>query len=171
MSLSPVVIRNYPHDIALTSVFKVLGNPYDLLNFPCDEELRVHVYEAKRISWKFYTNKIEIPLVKSLFTEVSDREKSEFPKYSDIRALREVMNEQFPDLLGFGKLYDQSKVENAYDFNRKRCPKPEPYQDCIYFSLLSCLDIEKVNRRTSLSSATNENPKAGGTGGTGGHLQ
>ena len=170
MSVSPVVIRNYPHDIALTSVSKVLGNLYDWDNFPCDEELRVHVYEAKKISWKFW-NKIKILLVKSLFNEVSKGEKSEFPKYSDIRALREVLNERFPDLLGFGKLYDQSKVENAYHFNRKRCPNPEEYQDCIYFSLLSRLDIEKVNRRTSLSSVINENPKAGSTtGGTGGQV-
>ena len=162
MSVSPSVFRKYPHDIALTSVFKVLGSPHHLNIFPCDEELRVHVYEAKTISWKFW-NKIKILLVKSLFREVSNGEKSEFPKYSDIRALREVLNEQFPDLLGFGKLYDQSKVGNAYHFNRKRCPNPEAYQDCIYFSLLSRLDIEKVNRRTSLSSVTNENPKAGGT--------
>ena len=168
MSVSPLVIRKYPHDIALTSVFKVLGNPYDLMHFPCDEELIVHVYEAKTISWKIW-NKIKISLVKSLFKEISNGEKSEFPKYSDIRALREVLNEQFPDLLGFGKLYDQSKDGNAYHFNRKICPNPEPYQDCIYFSLLTRLDIEKVNRRTPLSSATNENPKAGGTtGGAGG---
>ena len=66
MTVSPLVIRNYPHDTALTSVFKVLGNPYD-------EELRVHVYEAKTISWKFFTNRIKILLVKSLFTEVSSR--------------------------------------------------------------------------------------------------
>ena len=177
MSVSPLVIRNYPHDIALTSVFKVLGNPYDSINFPCNEELRVHVYEAKTISWKFYTYKIKVPLVKSLFTEVSNKEKNEFPKYSDIRALREVLNEQFPDLLGYGKLYDQSKAGNAYHFNRKRCPNPEPYQDCIYFSLLSRLDIEKLNRRNSLSSLTNILPstktnkqtssatRAGGTGG------
>ena len=70
MSVSPVVVRNYPHDIAQTSVFKVLGNPNDVPNFPCDEELRVHVYEAKIISWKFW-NKIKILLVKSLFNEVS----------------------------------------------------------------------------------------------------
>ena len=169
MSDSPLAIRRYPHDIALTSVFKVLGSPNHLNIFPCDEELRVHVYEAKTISWKFW-NKIKILLVKSLFKEISNREKSEFPKYSDIRALREVLNEHFPDLLGFGKLYDQSKVGNAYHFNRKRCPIPEAYQDCIYFSLLSRLDIEKVNRRTSLSSATNENPKAGGTTGGSGDL-
>ena len=168
MPVSPSVIRKYPHDIALTSVFKVLGSPHHLNIFPCDEELRVHVYEAKTISWKFW-NKIKILLVKSLFREMSNGEKSEFPKYSDIRALREVLNEHFPDLLGFGKLYDQSKVGNAYHFNRKRCPNPEAYQDCIYFSLLSRLDIEKVNRRTSLSSVTNENPKAGSTtGGSGG---
>ena len=171
MPVSPSVIRKYPHDIALTSVFKVLGSPHHLNIFPCDEELRVHVYEAKTISWKFW-NKIKILLVKSLFREISNGEKSEFPKYSDIRALREVLNEHFPDLLGFGKLYDQSKVGNAYHFNTKRCPNPEAYQDCIYFSLLSRLDIEKVNRRTSLSSATNENPKAGGTnGGSGGQVK
>ena len=170
MSVSPLVFRKYPHEIAKTSVFKVLGNPNDWKNFPCDEELRVHVYEAKTISWKFW-NKIKILLVKSLFREISNGEKSGFPKYSDVRALREVLNEQFPDLLGFGKLYDQSKVRNAYHFNRKRCPNPEAYQDCIYFSLLSRLDIEKVNRRTSLSSVINENPKAGSTtGGTGGQV-
>ena len=77
--INPLASRSCHYTVARATIFRVLGNPNDIDNVPCDEELRVHVYEAKTISWKFW-NKIKILLVKSLFREISNGEKSEFPK-------------------------------------------------------------------------------------------
>ena len=51
MTVSPLVIRNYPHDTALTSVFKVLGDPYNSNIFPCDEELRWEISGLSLLSF------------------------------------------------------------------------------------------------------------------------
>ena len=149
--INPLVVssRSCQYDVARASIFRVLGKPDDLENFPCDEELRLQVYGAKKISWKDYTRKIKMALLKSLYNEFSYRGKSEQPKQKNIRAMREVLNELFPDLLGFGKLYNKAKVKDAYQTNQKRCPKPRPYQDSIYWSLLARLDQENMNRRSS----------------------
>ena len=136
--------------MARATIFRVLGNPDDLENVPCDEELRLQVYGAKQISWKFYTHKIKIALIKNLYNEFSYRGRNEYPKQKNIRALREVLNELFPDLLGFGKLYDESKFTDAYQTNRKRAPKPWPYQDSVYWSLSARLDQENMSRRSSI---------------------
>ena len=45
--------------------------------------------------------------------------------------------------------------------HKKRCPKPEPYQDCIYWTLLDRLNIEKSIRKKSVvlgSSGENIHP-------------
>ena len=45
--------------------------------------------------------------------------------------------------------------------HKKRCPKPEPYQDCIYWTLLARLDVEKSIRKKSVvlgSSGENIHP-------------
>ena len=146
---NPLASRSCHYDVARATIFRVLGNPNDLENSPCDEELRLQVYEAKKISWKFYTLKIKIALIKNLYNEFSYRRKNEFPKQKNIRALREVLNELFLDLLGFGKLYDKAKAKDGYQSNKKRCPNPRPYQDSIYWSLLAKLDQENMNRRSS----------------------
>ena len=112
--------------------------------------LRLQVYGAKKISWKFYTLKIKTVLLKSLYNEFSYQGKKEYPKQKTIRAMREVLNELFPELLGFGKLYDKAKVKDAYQANKKKCPNPRPYQDSIYWSLLARLNQENKNRRLSI---------------------
>ena len=147
---NPLASRSCHYDVARATIFRVLGNPNDLENSPCDEELRLQVYEAKKISWKFYTLKIKIALIKNLYNEFSYRRKNEFPKQKNIRALREVLNELFPDLLGFGKLYDKAKAKDGYQSNKKRCRNPRPYKDSIYWSLLAKLDQENMNRRSSI---------------------
>ena len=53
--------------------------------------------------------------------------------------MRESLHELYPDLLGFGKLYDKSKpiivgVKPSYQMHRARCPKrgAQDYQvQCI----------------------------------------
>ena len=149
--INPLVLssRSCQYDVARASIFRVLGNPDDLENVPCDEELKLQVYGAKKISWKFYTLKIKTALIKNLYNELSYRGKHEYPKQKNIRAMREVLNDLFPDLLGFGKLYNKSKLKDAYQTNKKRCPQPRPYQDSIYWSLLARLDQENMNRRSS----------------------
>ena len=45
--------------------------------------------------------------------------------------------------------------------HKKRCPKPEQYQDCIYWTLLARLDVEKSIRKKSVvlgSSGENIHP-------------
>ena len=45
--------------------------------------------------------------------------------------------------------------------HKKRCPKPETYQDCIYWTLLARLDVEKSIRKKSVvlgSSAEHIHP-------------
>ena len=45
--------------------------------------------------------------------------------------------------------------------HKKRCPKPEPYQDCIYWTLLDRLNVEKSIRKKSVvlgSSGENNLP-------------
>ena len=80
--------------------------------------------------------------------------------------MRNYLHELFPRLMGFGKLYEESKAalsvygieKPAYYMNKKRCPKPEDWQDCVYYSLLSRNDIEKETRVTgSVSSAARGN--------------
>ena len=149
MIINPLASRSCHFDVARKTIYRVLGNPNYLDNSPCDAELEFQVYGAKKISWKFYTNKIKIALIRNLYNEFSSRGKNEYPKQKNIRALREELNELFPDLLGFGKLYDKAKVKDAYQANKKRCPNPRPYQDCIYWSLLARLDQENMNRRLS----------------------
>ena len=88
--------------------------------------------------------------LKNLYNEFSKQRKNEQPKQKNIRALREELNDLFPDLLGFGKLYDESKFTDAYQTNRKRAPKPWPYQDSVYWSLSARLDQENMSRRLSI---------------------
>ncbi len=38
--------------------------------------------------------------------------------------------------------------------HKKRCPKPEQYQDCIYWTLLARLDVEKSIRKKSVDLGT-----------------
>ena len=80
--------------------------------------------------------------------------------------MRGYLHEFFPSLMGFGKLYEESKAalsvygieKPAYYMNKKRCPKPEDWQDCVYYSLLSRNDIEKDTRVTnSISTAARGN--------------
>ena len=148
--INPLASRSCHYDVARKTIYRVLGNPNELENVPCDEELKLQVYGAKKISWKFYTNKIKIALIKNLYNEFSYGRKNEYPKQKNIRALREKLDELFPDLLGFGKLYDKSKFTDAYQTNRKRAPKPWPYQDSIYWSLSARLDQENMSRRSSI---------------------
>ena len=50
-----------PHEIAKDALFRVLGNPDDLDNFPCDDdEFQSPVYEVKEICWKFWTDKLKV---------------------------------------------------------------------------------------------------------------
>ena len=148
--INPLVLpsKSCHYDVARASIFRALGNPDDMENV--DEELRFQIYEAKKINWKFYTQKIKPALLKGLYNEFSYRRKYEYPKQKNIRAMREKLNELFPDLLGFGKLYDKAKVKDGYQSNKKRCPNPRPYQDSIYWSLLAKLDQENMNRRSSI---------------------
>ena len=58
-----------PHEIAEESLFRVLGNPKDLENQPCDEDLEKEMYDDDyEITWSVWSNKMKIPLLKSLFT-------------------------------------------------------------------------------------------------------
>ena len=43
--------------------------------------------------------------------------------------------------------------------HKKRCPKPEPYQDCIYWTLLARLDVEKSiqKKRSVVLGSSGEN--------------
>ena len=148
--INPLTSRSCHYTVARATIFRVLGNPNDSDNVPCDEELKLQVYEAKKIDWKFYTNKIKKPLIKNLYNEFFKRGKNEYPKQKNIRALREELNDLFPDLFGFGKLYDESKFTDAYQTNRKRAPKPWPYQDSVYWSLSARLDQENMSRRSSI---------------------
>ena len=149
--INPLVLpsKSCHYTVARATIFRVLGNPNDLGNSPCDTELELQVYGAKKIDWKFYTNKIKKALINNLYNEFSKQRKNEYPKQKNIRALREELNDLFPNLLGFGKLYDKAKVKDAYQTNKKRAPKPWPYQDSIYWSLLARLDQENMNRRSS----------------------
>ena len=70
----------------------------------------------------------------------------------------------FPKTMGYGKLWDMNNVKEglipvpvscfwitennlpAYQMGRKRCDKPEAFQDCIYFTLLARMYKEKLNR-------------------------
>ena len=148
--INPLASRSCHYTVARKTIYRVLGNPNDLGNSPCDEELKLQVYEARKIDWKFYTNKIKKTLIKNLYNEFSKQRKNDHPKQKNIRALREELNELFPDLFGFGKLYDKSKFTNAYQTNRKRAPNPWPYQDSIYWSLSARLDQENMSRRLSI---------------------
>ena len=148
--INPLASRSCHYTVARKTIFRVLGNPNDLGNSPCDAELEFQVYGAKKIDWKFYTNKIKLALIRNLYNEFPSRGKKEYPKQKNIRALREVLNDLFPDLFGFGKLYDESKFTDAYQTNRKRAPKPWPYQDSVFWSLSARLDQENMSRRSSI---------------------
>ena len=44
-------------DIAKKVIFKVLGNPADLKNQPCDTEYKHEVYFNEKIGWVFWTSR------------------------------------------------------------------------------------------------------------------
>ena len=46
-----------PQDIIKKVIFKVLGNPADLKNHPCDTEYKHEVYVNEEISWVFWTSR------------------------------------------------------------------------------------------------------------------
>ena len=46
-----------PHEIAKKVILKVLGNPGDLKNHPCDIEFEHGVYVHEEISWVFWTSR------------------------------------------------------------------------------------------------------------------
>ena len=68
----------------------------------------------------------------------------------------------FPKTMGYGKLWDMNNVKEvlipvscfwinesnlpAYQMGRKRCKMPEAFQDCIYFTLLARMELEKLNQ-------------------------
>jgi len=107
-------------------------------------------YAAQEVTWKTWTNDIKMLLLKSLFNEHSLNGNDSGPSHQSIRATREILNEFFPYTLGFGLVYEQEKVPDSYQMHKKRCPKPEPYQDCIYWTLLARLDVEKSIRKNRL---------------------
>jgi len=105
------------------------------------------MYHAQEVTWKTWTNDIKCLLLKSLFNEHSLNGNDSGPSHQSIRATREILNEFFPYTLGYGLVYEREKVPDSYQMHKKRCPKPEPYQDCIYWTLLARLDVEKSIRK------------------------
>ena len=78
-----------------------------------------------------------------------------------MQALRDVMHDLYPTLLGYAKVYDSSKyfgnlkkpknikpkLRPAYQSNLKRNKKPKIHQDAIYYTLLHRLYQEKGPRK------------------------
>ena len=145
-----LVKESRDYEICRSAVFKVLGDPTDLVNFPCEEELVYSLYETQEVSWKCWTNKIKVRVLKSLFKEYMENV-GKYPGQTNIRAIREVLDESFPTTLGFGKVFPSEKFTDAYQMHRKRCPYPEPFQDCVFWTLLSRFDQEKACRKKTVS--------------------
>ena len=118
---------------------------------PFDLKYKQAIYVDQEVSWKLWTKRIKIDLIKDLFEKVPK------PGAGIIRTLRETLNELFPKLLGYGKLFEISKGD-AYQANfRKRCKRPpEQFQDCVYYSLLARLEQENKIRKNPVSD--DENP-------------
>ena len=117
---------------------------------PCDVKYKQAIYVDQEVSWKFWTKRIKIDLIKDLFEKVPK------PGAVIIRTLRETLHELFPKLLGYGKLFEISKGD-AYQSNfRKSCKRPpEQFQDCVYYSLLARLEQEIKIRKNSVSDDEN----------------
>ena len=117
---------------------------------PFDLKYKQAIYVDQEVSWKLWTKRIKIDLIKDLFEKVPK------PGAGIIRTLRETLNELFPKLLGYGKLFEISKGD-AYQSNfRKSCKRPpEQFQDCVYYSLLARLEQEIKIRKNQDSDLEN----------------
>ena len=134
------------HEISEMAIFNVLGNPNKLVGNPpygegCNSLLRKVFYEDEGLTWSFYTNRVKVDLVKGLFDAFEKCGKEEFPGEDDIKSLRKTLHKHFPKILGYGQLWSKG-AKSGYEMH-KRCKDPKPHQDCVFWTMISRLNIEK----------------------------
>ena len=85
----------------------------------------------------------------------------------------------FPEALGYGKTYckvtyekmkneaaaeaaktgeKEKKVKPGYQFHKDRAPNALGFQDCVYWSLIQRLHVEKTSRRKADGNSVTGNP-------------
>ena len=70
---------------------RCLGNPADIENFPCDEDLRL-IMASSEITWTEWSTKIKHSLLRHLFDEFTKRKIQEFPSYRHIQVFQSFLH-------------------------------------------------------------------------------
>jgi hypothetical protein len=80
-----------------------------------------------------------------------------FPKLN----LRYKLHKLYPEVLGFGVVFDSTKVKDGYQFHLARCPKPKGYQDCLYWAMISSLDGLKGKKKRKATTVLGNHVRVG----------
>ena len=76
------------------------------------------VLETGKISWNKWTRDVKKSLVDRLYIECSMKGLN--PQLKHAQAVREVLAEKYPDLFGYGILFDTKHHETAYEVNAEK---------------------------------------------------
>ena len=143
--------------IARDVIQNILGKKEDLKNYPCHVSLHHAIHVKKRpLEWNQWTLGAKKLLVEELFNLHADRvgktENQVFPKRSFSKALRIEMNHLYPEVFGYGLIFNAKKSGAAlYSKCKSRVgPKHEAYLDEVFWSIQETVTMKATMLRKQL---------------------
>ena len=147
-----------PYTIARDVILNILGDKDDLTNHPCHVSLHHSIHVTKKpLEWPKWTNDVKKLLVEELFNlhaqRVEKTDEKVFPKRKHSRALRIEMNCLYPNIFGYGLMFNPKKSgAGPYSKYKKRLgsKKPDVHMDAVFWSIQEMVATKATKLRKEL---------------------
>ena len=147
-----------PYTIAREVIENILGDKEDLKNYPCHVSLYHAIHVTKKpLEWSKWTADVKKLLVEELFNlhgiAVGKTDKKVFPNRKFSKALRIEMNRLYPEIFGYGLMFNRKKLgAGPYTKYKKRLgsKKPDAHMDAVFWSIQEMVATKSTKLRNEL---------------------